>query len=420
MAKYFLLLFLPIVVPFFVHAQGGIWTWMRGDGIAVMSSGNYGVQGIPDPNNNPPARYMATNWKDTSGNFWVFGGFRNNGVNFSDLWKYDPVSNIWTWVKGGQLNTGSTGTFGTQGVPNIANNPPANSLSSACWTDMNNHLWLYHKFGDIWRYDIPTNTWTWMKGLGIAGQNAVYGVQGIPSPLNTPGSNVENKATWVDSVNNLWVYNKGNVWRYSITNNEWTWMKGDGAFVIPVFGTLGVPDATVQPELEDSYTLWRTKDGNVYLGNNGYPGTSTTLWKYHMLLNQWSWEDGDPVLQVATQNRKFISQCIPSTDRNPGKRLEGRGMNLFWNNDPCLNDSIFWYHGGAHGTGASTTANNDLWAYNRYTKTWRWISGDSTNNPTGNYGVMGVPSASNMPYGMYGHCMWVDKESECLGMGRQK
>lgn len=392
-------------------AQGGAWTWMRGDGNTSLSAGNYGILGVAAATNEPPARYNPSHWQDTSGKFWIFGGFRNNGANFTDLWRYDPNTNLWTWVKGPQNGSGVAGTFGTQGVAAPANNPPGNSLTSVTWTDTSNNLWLYHKFGDLWKYNILTNQWTWMKGSGVAGQAPVWGVQGIPSPLNTPGSNIENKASWTDSANNLWLYNKGNMWRYSIATNEWTWMKGTGSLPVPVFGTMNVPSAVVQPEQEDSYTAWKDLQGNFYLGINGYPGTSSTLWKYHIAINQWSWQSGDSSVVATTQNRKFISQCVASSDRNPGVRLEARGSN-YANNTLCSGDTLFWFFGGIHSISGVGSSNNDLWIYNRVSNTWKWVSGDSTLNTAGNYGTQGIPSVNNVPYGMYGSALWVDKNQQ--------
>lgn len=403
-----------------LSAQGGVWTWMRGGGGAVSPPGSYGTQGISSPTNDPPCRYMCSNWVDTSGNFWIFGGF--NGNNLSDTWKYDVQTNEWTWMKGGQGNTGQAGTFGVQGVPALSNNPPANSLASVTWTDLNNNLWLYHKFGDLWKYEIATNTWTWVKGSGVTSQPAVYGTKGVPSSLNTPGSNVENKASWTDSTNHLWLYNKGDMWRYDILSNEWTWMRGDSTVLYINYGVMGIPADSVEPHPKDSYTHWTDMDGNFYIGIYGLPNTGTAIWKYHTSINQWSWESGDSTTNATTNNRKFISQCTSSTDRNPGMRLEARGVNYLnpvSGKPNATSDSLFWFFGGAHSVGANTYNNNNLWYYNHYNKTWKWVSGDSTNNPAGSLGVMGVPDPSNMPCGLNGDAMWVDHKQQIWIFGGQ-
>src|SRR6188472_2383093 len=80
-------------------SQPGQWTWMTGDSV-VGSPGNYGVQGVPSPLNEPPSLYEAIEWKDQSGIFWFYGGLHNVPNECSALWKYDPSTNEWTWMNG--------------------------------------------------------------------------------------------------------------------------------------------------------------------------------------------------------------------------------------------------------------------------------------------------------------------------------
>ena len=43
--------------------------------------------------------------KDASGNFWIFGGsgkgfpFNNPDVLLNELWKFNSLTNQWTWVR---------------------------------------------------------------------------------------------------------------------------------------------------------------------------------------------------------------------------------------------------------------------------------------------------------------------------------
>src|SRR5204863_3911746 len=124
---------------------------------------------------------------DPNGNFWIFSGY--TAVNFyNDLWKYDPVINQWTWVKGpGVVN--NSGSYGVLGVSSPFNNPPFRACNLG-WTDNQGNLWLfggYSGYSDLWKYDVTTNEWTWMHGRNTTGNPGVYGIQGIPSTLNNPG-----------------------------------------------------------------------------------------------------------------------------------------------------------------------------------------------------------------------------------------
>src|SRR6188768_412162 len=99
-----------------VFSQAGMWTWISGSNVQG-ALGVYGVQGIPSVNNHPPGLYEYAEWKDLQGNFWLYGGcFPTN----SDLWKYDPVTNEWTWVKGNGWSW-QLPVYGTMGVPDPAN-----------------------------------------------------------------------------------------------------------------------------------------------------------------------------------------------------------------------------------------------------------------------------------------------------------
>ncbi|MFZ5722248.1 MAG: kelch repeat-containing protein [Pseudomonadota bacterium] len=81
----------------------GQWTWVDGSDL-VEQPGVYGTKGTADPANQPGARHAAAGWIDTAGLLWLFGGQgRAAGSSccwLNDLWKYDPATGQWTWVKG--------------------------------------------------------------------------------------------------------------------------------------------------------------------------------------------------------------------------------------------------------------------------------------------------------------------------------
>lgn len=395
-----ILILLIFFYPINLLAQGGMWTWMKGDSVVVntVSPGNYGTLGVRDTANEIPGRYHCTYWTDTSGNFWVFGGQIFNVGELNDLWRYEPDSNIWTWMKGPQIVTNSAGSYGTLGVPAASNNPPAHALTSHAWTDKDNNLWMVHKRGDVWKYSIATNEWTWMNGYAIWNQPAVFGMQGVASPLNTPGMHTESKASWKDANDDLWMYNDGNIWRYSISTNMWTWLKGPGSGINLVnYGTMGVPAPTNQPVAGSVYNFWQDQNGKFYIGFNVV--NNTTIWRYDPLTNMWTWIDGGQNVTV-NAGRRFISQCTGSTDRNPGSRVEARNAQ---NTTTCVED-LMWFCGGQN-----FGYFNDLWVYKMGPKTWTWVSGDSVQGNYGQYGTRGLTASTNMLPCRTGHAMWVDK-----------
>jgi hypothetical protein len=69
------------------------WTWMSGSS-TVNAGGVYGSLGVPSANNVPGARNFSANWRDASGNFWLFGGSlpvpTGGSLPANDLWRYQP------------------------------------------------------------------------------------------------------------------------------------------------------------------------------------------------------------------------------------------------------------------------------------------------------------------------------------------
>ncbi len=93
------------------------WAWIRGVSYEVV--GNYGTLGTPATSNDPGSRYIAMNWKDNSGNIWLFGGqgydMWGNYSILNDLWKMNPclpAAPVYVGTWGSQnICTGSTTTL---------------------------------------------------------------------------------------------------------------------------------------------------------------------------------------------------------------------------------------------------------------------------------------------------------------------
>ncbi len=71
----------------------GLWTWVGGSS-STAANGVYGTEGQSTSSSVPGARQQAVGWRDTSGNFWLFGGFgfdaSGEQQNLNDLWSYTP------------------------------------------------------------------------------------------------------------------------------------------------------------------------------------------------------------------------------------------------------------------------------------------------------------------------------------------
>lgn len=398
------------------HAQGGIWTWVKGD--SIPGGAHLDTIGVIDTASYPYGVYQAAQWTDLNGNFWIFG----TGGN--ELWKYDPVANIWTWVNGALNST--TGVYGTKGIPGPNNLPGERTYGSSAWTDQRGRLWLnsgvgYDHLGvwgfldDLWMYDIPTNQWTWMAGSDTANPVPHYGTKGVAAADNTQGGRSECNTAWVKSDGTFWTFggqygniqNAGNdMWMYDLNTNMWTWMSGDSALssssvIIDTvhFGTRNIEAASNAPAGQFSYTHWQDADDNFYI----FSGWATwgvffnDVWKYNTSNNRWTWIGGD---SIPNSRALYSSTCTPGSGIGPGTRAENRTAQSSGCSD------IFWTFGGFFDFASQIY--NDLWNFNIQTNQWTWISGDSTINSMGNYGIKGLPSLSNLPSARYGCCMWAD------------
>ena len=405
-----------------VDAQGGTWVWVKG-GSALNTPANYGTQGVRAPTNNPQGLYEAASWTDLQGNFWIFGGnyagLSDANIN-CDLWRYEPATNMWTWMKGpGQPS--QFGVYGTKGVPSAANYPGARSWGCTAWTDNNGDLWLYGGSGygntiqvayadDLWRYHIATNEWTWMGGDSDALNNndvTVYGVQGVAAPANTPGGRWEDNSSWTDDNGRLWLYGGGgwgddnDLWRYDIGTGLWTWVKGPQIGVDPTgnFGTLGVESPTNLPPAGWTYTNWKDAEGNFYIwgGQSSNGGNLGSVWEYKPSTNNWIWIAG---IQPDDDPGNYEQYCIQNNYTRPRSRVESRGARTRL----CTN--LFYAFGGADWV--SFNAMNDLWAFNTQTREWTWLSGSPNFSNAGSYGTLGVPAATNLPPSRLGMTLWID------------
>ena len=127
-----------------IQAQNiGTWTWMKGSA-SLNGAGVYGTMGVPNPANTPPALYASIEFTDLQGRFWIYGGA---GINFvsAEMWMFDPQTNNWTWVRGENslAPTLPTAVYGIQGVPSPLNHPGIRAYGTAGWTDLSGNLWIF-------------------------------------------------------------------------------------------------------------------------------------------------------------------------------------------------------------------------------------------------------------------------------------
>jgi N-acetylneuraminic acid mutarotase len=414
------------------------WTWLRGNNTTSVVS-SYGTMGVSSPANDPGSRHGAASWTDNSGNLWQFGGEGYASTStfgwLNDLWKYDPVSNQWTWIKGPNvINT--NGVYGTIGVSSPTNNPGAREFSS-WWKDNAGNFWLFGgdgwdaagafgRLNDLWKYDISTNTWTWIKGSKTANPNGTYGSLGVSAPANIPGGR-HGGGTWVDGSGNLWLIggygfpasgtdgHLNDLWKYNPSTNEWTWIKGNNTInVNGTYGPKGLAFPSNNPGGREFMAIWKDPATNVawMFGGGGYgtsggPGHLNDLWKYNPSGNAWTYVAGT---DLTNQLGIYGTKGIPSGTAAPGGRYSPVTMVDSWGD--------LWMFGGIGYSGMTSIGRlNDLFRYTPSTNEWCWMKGANNVNQSGIYGTMGVSAPANNPGSRYFNIGWKDLNGDLWVFG---
>jgi gliding motility-associated-like protein len=419
-----LLLLFSVQLKAQTATQAGQWTWAGGSNDQLNVMGAYSQKGVANANNMPGSRQQSLTWTDNAGKLWLMGGYGYSSTlglgQLNDLWKYDPDTNSWTWLRG-STGLNARPVMGIKGTPSSKNEPGARQ-SAVKWIDKAGNLWLMggNGFGttgppsylnDLWMYNIATNQWTWMGGDEGIGASGVYGIKDTPSRNNIPGARI-GAVNWTDAEGNFWLMGGvgydatgargylNDLWKYNVDTQLWTWVSGDNTVnTSNNYGVKGIAAAGNMPGGRQFALSWPDQKGNLWLmGGTVYksgstPTRSNDTWKYNIHSGMWTWIGGDINNGgMYSEKGKFTVGAIP------GSRIYGNSL--------YDNKGNIWIAGGS-GLGSSYLA--DVWQFDTSIEQWALINGGLANDNNGGiYGSKGVPTESNIPGGRYGANRWVD------------
>ncbi len=341
------------------------WTWMNGPKYITDPNGEFGIKGIPSPNNYPSIRGWGANcWTDTAGNLWLYGGYGRDSANnvgfLSDLWKYNIATNEWTWVSGG-----STGYLpqikGTNSLYADSVSPGALEEVKSSWVDnKTNHFYM---FG------------------------------GMHYEINSPA---------ISYTNDLFEFNP--------LINQWRHVKGNSAFYnTGNYGIKGIEDTANYPPGRCSYTKWKDPLGNFYIfGGVRFADTANLndVWRYNPTTNAWTWVNGSSIKNTTYPYGPF---CLFDSNNNPFPRFENQTAQ----NKTCVNS--FWSFGGYNNINDVTY--NDLWVYNSQNQLWSRQFGKDTSGFAGVYGTKGLAAATNEIGARCGVAIWIGNDNNVYIFG---
>jgi len=405
----------------------GQWTW-EGGLDTVNATGVYGTQSAAATTNLPGARYNSSSWTDSSGDFWLFGGYgyasAGGLASLNDLWQYSPSTGLWTWVSGGNAGNGS-GAYGTQGIA-AASNLPGARYSASSWKDAAGNLWLFGGYGydstgavgalnDLWQFSPSSGEWTWVSGGNAANVSGTYGIQGGPGSATVPGARYSASA-WIDA-GDLWLFggygydstgrlgSLNDLWRYSPSTGLWTWISGDTAVNAGgVYGKQGASAASNVPGARQAANAWVDSSGGLWLfGGYGYDATDAVgylndLWRFSPSTGQWTWINGG---NADNASGVYGTQGTAAASNVPGARQAA--------NTWIDSSGTVWLFGGSgYGSTGGVGYLNDLWRYSLSSGQWTWVSGGNGANAVGIYGTQGTVSASTVPGARQASNSWID------------
>ena len=428
------LVLLPILL-FVIHAVTGQrqWAWMAGDQ-SVNINRVYGTPGMAHPSNNPGSRAGAAFWTDKQGKFYLFGGQVNDGTTggglLNDLWKYDPDTGWWAWI-GGDKNTHSRGTYEHKGEAAAGNTPGARQ-NAVSWTDDNGNFWLFSGWGhpanddddngeqpgylnDLWMFSPVTGLWNFISGTDKKNREGKYGSHTELSPSNYPGGRYSANG-WYDNNGNLWLFGGrgfssrdeisqlGDVWKYSIADNSWAWMKGDYEGRDDVaYGTRGNFDDSNTPGGRHGSVSWTDNNNDFWLfGGGTQSDLFGDLWKYDRVNNRWAWISGS---NLPNTNPQPGDIGVFNANVNPGART----LFAVWVDDI---NQVWFFGGNGYGDNTGSKPLNSLWIYSITRNQWAFMKGDVSANAPAVFGTKEVGAADNTPGGMANPSYWKDLQGD--------
>lgn len=413
------------------------WIWVGGSKYSDVAGYVFTAQGGGSTLNMPGARSTSVSWIDQSGHFWLFGGLTRNALTFlGDLWRYDPVTGEWAWMKGA-LAPNTLGRYGEQGVA-AAGNAPGARIGPVAWTDTQGNLWMYGGFGygesgdlrsigtlnDLWKYNIETGWWTWVSGSKVVNQLPSYVTADSPDDSNTPGGLVGANG-WITRDGHLWIFGGAadaaltetynNLWEFDPVKTAWIFRGGAGKDesstyiknAAGVYGTRTVSAASNQPGSRLDAVSWLDSSENLwFFGGHGWDSEGTSanilndLWKYDTSAREWTWMNGS---KLSNAFGVYGTQGVAGGENTPGAR---------WYRGPFAwvdTSGSFWMF-GADGNGATQNGLlNDWWKYDARTNQWTWMSGSTEPNALPDYGSLNIYSENNQPGARKDVIGWSDR-----------
>lgn len=364
-----------------------LWVCMKNP---TTVPGIFGQQLVSDSNNTPPSLQDISTATVINDEAYFIGGYELGGTStttntfglHNSLWKYDMLTNEWTWMKG-TIFTNRPGFYGKKGIESV-DNIPVCKRNTFLWNE-NGTIKTFGGRGtqgatvEFWDYNTTTNNFTWVDGkslsfkLAYGAQNASYiDDPNVPSVFNLPGTNTTMK--WGEKGSKFWYMTgygsasagvNGGMWEYDVATST-NYRIVEDIDHLGNYGQLGIPAATNIPPQRENGCTWETTT-KLYLMSGIYNGVYyNDFWVFDKTTKQWTWING------AKNNETPLSQYGPigvaSTTNYPRSRREA----ITWVDE----DENLWLFSGVN---SDSYYLNDFWKYDTVNNTWILMGGSQNN-----------------------------------------
>jgi len=398
-----------------------IWTWISGTSLR-SAAGTYGTMGTPHSANIPGGRKDMMMTRDENNNLWISGGFgrgaSGGGGRLNDFWRYDSVTNEWTWIAG-QNSINQASIYGTKGVYDGSNKPGSHLYATLMVNDNKPILFggqqhrqdniLYMENDTTWRWN--GTQWAWIKGdNGDPSKANAFGTKGVTDSANVItsafGSRYLNESGNLVAFGGVGFDDSGILGSYSslfkYDRTDFTWIAGSNAAdAVGNWGALGVTASTNTPSgrFHPGFAQGSAAGSYYVFGGRGYDinrgiGPLNDLWYFNG--TDWTWLKGSSAFSAAGT---FGTKGTPATGNTPGARhlLDMHKLST---------DELILFGGQGNASNTNFGRLNDLWKFNG--TNWVWVSGSNVINQTATYGTKGVTDAANIPGARSHYCSIVD------------
>jgi hypothetical protein len=185
-----------------------------------------------------------------------------------------------------------------------------------------------------------------------------------------------------------------------IAGGTWTWVSGSSsASQVGSYGVQGVPAPSNVPGARQQSGSWTDASGDLLLfGGHGYGAASVgrlnDLWRFDGA--NWTWISGSSSIDQAGS---YGTQGVPAPGNVPG----ARNIVASWID---TGDNLWLFGGSGYDGAGSYGYLNDLWRFDG--AEWTWVSGSSSEDQVGVYGVQGVTAPANVPGARQQTASWID------------